>query len=91
MIKASVYQHSSVFKGLCVYQQVKRFSLLFKSLLVLFESLSQAGVAGQRTIAQFVNFMAGWSCLLMVQFDRGYGKAEREDEGVREKVGERES
>jgi len=41
---------------------------------VLFESLSQAGVAGQRTVSQSVNFMAGWSCLLMVQPDRGYGK-----------------
>lgn len=48
--------------------------VLFNLLLALFESLSQAGVAGQRTVSQSVNFMAGWSCLLMVQPDRGYGK-----------------
>lgn len=90
MIKSSVYQQSSVFKCFRVYQQVKRFSPLFKSLLVLFESLSQAGVAGQRTVARSVNFMAGWSCLLMVRFHRGYGKPGWEDEGARERVEERE-
>lgn len=82
VIKESfVYQQSAFLKGYTVYLQVKWFSLLFKLLLALFESLSQAGVAGQRTVSQSVNFMAGWSCLLMVSQTEVMGKKEGREGG----------